>query len=273
MKEAEQISRRRLVTLAPLAALVAAAPQRAQAQDEPETAIERIIVIYPLKDARVTAVAQGEFGTLRVSGALTETPKEPLRVADSAGRSREVAWTEVRSLQQAPYPAEGIPAGSFLVTLTSDPIDATAGSGGFYATGTGGGNAAAAWRMSRLPEGQLKLSGKPFGSLTLPVERIVSLSLDPIRGSTTQMPAGAVRIEILPGVIIAAPLAEMRTFRRDLSRGTVSVVMEDDQSFIGKLVELPNANIALTGAGAVTTVPLASIAQFDRAVPGARRPL
>jgi hypothetical protein len=85
------------------------------------------------------------------------------------------------------------------------------------------------------------------------------------------MPAGAVRIEILPGVVIAAPLADVRSFRRDVAKGTVAVVLEDDQSFVGKLIELPNVSLALKGAGATTSVPLAGIAQFDRAVPGARR--
>jgi hypothetical protein len=270
MKEEVQLSRRRLVSLAPFAAIgLAAAPARAQ--DEQEAPLERPILIYPLKDARVTVSAQGEFGPLRISGTLAEVPKDAVRVADSAGRTREVAWTEVRTLQQAPYPAEGIPAGSFLVTLTSDPIEATATTGGFYSTGTGGGNAAAAWRMSRLPEGQLKLSGKPFGELTVPVGRILSFTIDPIRGNTTEMPAGAVRLEILPGVVIAAPLADVRSFRRDVGRGTVAVAMEDDQSFVGKLVELPNVSLSLKGAGATSMVPLAGIAQFDRAVPGARR--
>lgn len=271
MKEEMQLSRRRLVSLAPFAALGLSATKAAHAQDEQEAPLERPIVVYPIKDARVTVIAQGEFGPLRISGTLLEAPTEAVRVADSAGRSREVAWTEVRTLQQASYPAEGIPAGSFLVTLTSDPIEATAGAGAFYSTGTGGGNTSAAWRMSRLPEGQIKLSGKPFGELTLPVTRIVSFAIDPIRGNTTEMPAGAVRLEILPGIVIAAPLADMRSFRRDVARGTAAVVMEDDQSFVGKLVELPNVSIALKGAGAVTSVPLAGIAQFDRAVPGARR--
>jgi hypothetical protein len=271
MKEEIALSRRRLVALAPFAALGLASSRSAAAQDEQEAPLERPIVIYPLKDARVTALVQGEFGPLRLSGTLTEAPKDPVRVADSAGRTREVAWTEVRTLQQAPYPAEGIPAGSFLVTLTSDPVEAVASTGGFYSTGTGGGNTSAVWRMSRLPEGQLKLSGKPFGELTLPVGRLLSFNIDPIRGNTTEMPAGSVRLEILPGVVIAAPLADMRAFRRDVARGTVAVVMEDDQSLVGKLVELPNAAIALKGAGATTSLPLAGIAQFDRAVPGARR--
>jgi hypothetical protein len=254
-----------------MAAVGMAASYQASAQDEAEAPLERPIVIYPLKDAKVTAVAQGEFGPLRVSGTIVEAPKETIRVADSAGRTRETAWTEVRTLQQAAYPAEGLPSGSFLVTLTSDPLEAAGGSGAFYSTGTGGGNPAAAWRMSRLPEGQLKLAGKPFGELTLPVSRLVSFAIDPIRGNTTEMPAGAVRLEILPGVVISAPLTDVRSFRRDVARGTVAVVMEDDQSFVGKLVELPSVAIALKGAGATTSVPLAGIAQFDRAVPGARR--
>src|SRR5687768_2974808 len=130
MKEAMQLSRRRLVSLAPFAALGLSASTAARAQDEQEAPLERPIVVYPLKDAKVTVVAQGEFGPLRISGTLTEAPKEAVRVADSAGRTREVAWTEVRTLQQAPYPAEGIPSGSFLVTLTSDLIETTGGSGG-----------------------------------------------------------------------------------------------------------------------------------------------
>lgn len=267
----KQYSRRRLVSLAPLAALGLTMPAAALAQDDAEAPLERPILIYPLKDARATVVVQGDFGPLRISGTLVEAPKEALRVADSAGRAREIAWSEVRTLQQAPYPAEGIPAGSFLLTLTSDPVEAGGATSGFYSTGTGGGNNSAAWRMSRLPEGQIKLSGKPFGTLTLPVSRLVSFSLEPIRGNTTEMPGGAVRLEILPGVVVAAPLAEMRSFRRDVTRGTVAVVMEDDQSFVGKLVELPNVSLALKGAGATNSVPLAGVAQFDRSVPGARR--
>jgi hypothetical protein len=177
MKEEVLLSRRRLVSLAPLAAFTLSGVTEANAQDEPESPLERPIVIYPLKDARVTVGLQGEFGPLRVSGTLAGVPKEVVRVADSTGRTREVAWTEVRSVQQAPYPAEGIPAGSFLVTLTSDPVETT--SGGFYSTGTGGGNLAAGWRMSRLPEGQLKLTGKPFGELTVSVSRIIAFGSIP----------------------------------------------------------------------------------------------
>jgi hypothetical protein len=249
---------------------------RAQAQAQPPAPeedlgpIPRPITLFLLDKPTVTVSFQGDYGPVRATGVLDKAPEETLRVRSIQGLPREARWTEIRDLSVVQFPREGMPAGTFQVSLVSDPVSVTqisAGGAGIrdYSTDAGG------WGAARLPDGNLTLTGKPYGSLTIPLSRVSSFQMEPIRGTVAQFPNGDVKLEPLAGSPITVPLQEIQTLQRDQSRDAVTLTLADGQSYTGKLVQLPEVSIAVTTpAGPVVTVPLSRVSYLERTPPGGR---
>jgi hypothetical protein len=232
--------------------------------------LEQPIALYVADRPHVTVSLTGSTGPLRVTGVLEQTPGEPLRLTDSAGRPRDVRWSEIVNLTRTEYPQEGLPTGSFQVSLLSDM--AMQGRYG-DALGAGGGLAGSrtsyeGWRLLRLPEGSLTLKGEPYGTLTLPVARLTGLSMEPIRGNVTELPVGDIRVQVLDQTVVGIPTRSVSWFRRDLAAGTITVVLADQQVFTGKLVELPRVSVNVTVGDQKQSIPLERVVALQRTLPG-----
>jgi len=226
----------------------------------------RPVVILLADQPVVTVDLAGDYGPVRVTGTLEATPKSALDVG-----SREVAWSEIRSFARVTQPSEGFPAGSFRVALVTDDVPATQSGGTGYVTGLLNTEAQGAWRALRLPEGSLTLRGKPYGTLNIPTSRINQMRLEPVRGDVQTMPPGNIRVELFPGNVVSVPLPDVQYLQRDLRKGTISVILADDQTFSGKLLELPKVSIQFVGEMPVAPVPLERIVVFERRTPSNRR--
>jgi hypothetical protein len=219
-----------------------------------------------------------------VTGSLDEAPKEPLRLTDTAGRAREVSWDEIRTMTNTDYPTEGFPAGSFQVALITDATSGTTPGGIAYRPGitTGSttsvvGAAQGAWRMLKAPEGTLKLSGSPFGTLSVPTSRIAAFEVVPIIGDVAELPQATIKLEVLQGSTVSVPFSEVRLLQRNTVRGTARVTLMDEQTFTGKVVELPKVSLSITPTDIVDaegktpparTISLEDVVQFERATGG-----
>ena len=240
---------------------------------EPLDQLARPVTILRLEKPVVTALLRGDHGDVRVTGSLEGTPQGSLRLTDPAGRVREVAWSEVRSLYEVDRPVEGFPAGSFVVMLISDPREAGVAQspGGTYTSQALGTNSGG-WRLMRLPAGNVTLRGEPYGTLTVPLARVFSLQREPLRGNVRQFPAGNIRLEVLDGKTVSLPLPDVQRLQRDPQRGTATVRLMDEQTFSGRLVELPRVSISVTTErGDEVSVPLQEVAQLERVIPEIRR--
>lgn len=249
------------------ASLAAALPLRAQ-EDTDLGPVPSLVSLYLLERPTVSVSFQGAHGPVRVLGTLDRAPEELPHLRSLYGVPRETRWTEIRNLSIVEYPREGMPAGTYQVALVSDPIPAgqvaaiTATRD--YTTQTG------AWSAARLPEGELTLSGAPYGTLAIPLSRVTSMQMEPIRGNVTQFPQGQVRVEVVEGRTINVPLQDLLTLQRDQARGTVAVTLVDGQVFTGRLVELPDVNVSLTTQNGMVTVPLSRVSYLERTAPGGR---
>ncbi len=229
------------------------------------------VTVLVAQEPLVTAFVRGDYGEVRMTGVLADAPKAALRLVDPSGRTREAGWAEVRSLGLVSFAAEGLPVGSYQVLLVSDPPGSPQlpGAGGYgsrvLSTGTGG------WRLSRVPEGSLTLRGEPYGTLTIPLDRLAGLQMEPIRGNVAELPKGSIRLEVFAGKSVSLPLTEVRLLQRDASAGTATVVLRDDQTFTGKLQELPKVNLVVETERGKQTVAMDRVAQFERGTPASRR--
>jgi hypothetical protein len=214
----------------------------------------------------VTVDLNGDHGPVRVTGTLEATPAGRLDFG-----SATAAWNEVRALVSVFQPAEGFPAGSYRLGLVTDdaaPLQ-TQSSGlvsGLYNT-----QAAGTRRVLRLPEGNITVSGEPYGKLTFPVTRIVQFRQEPIRGDVKALPAGNVKLELFPGATVTVPLSQVQLLRRNLQANTAMITLADDQSFTGKLLELPKVDVTFTGEQAPAPIPLARVVVLDRRTGGGSR--
>jgi hypothetical protein len=239
------------------------------AQDEDLGPIARPISLFLLDKPTVTVSFQGDYGPVRATGVMDKAPEEPLRVRSIQGLPREARWTEIRDLSVVQFPREGMPAGSFQVSLVSDPVSvtqvSTASGARDYSTESGG------WGAARLPDGNLTLTGKPYGTLTIPLSRISSFQMEPIRGTFLKFPSGDLKLEPLTGSPITVPLQDVQTLQRDQARDAVTVTLADGQSYTGKLVSLPEVSIVVTTpAGQMVSVPLSRVSYLERTPPGGR---
>ncbi len=220
----------------------------------------------------VTVEFGGDYGPVRVTGALDRAPKETLRLTDATGRTREAVWSEVQSLTEVRTATEGLPVGSYTVYLIGDatPTTSVGGAGGYLTTTlpTPGGSRGG-WRLSRLPEGEMAVATGSLGTIAFPVSRIRSFVEEPIRGSITQMPAGNVTVEVLAGKTLTVPLTNVEFLRRDLRAGTITLSLADGQTVTGKLRELPK--VALAFEDKRPPIPLERIVQLEVAIPGLSR--
>jgi hypothetical protein len=214
----------------------------------------------------VTVEMAGDYGPVRVTGILEGAPKPGVDLG-----SREASWSEVRALARVTQPSEGFPAGSFRVALVTDDLPAAQSTGSGVLYGLTSQQVGGTWRAMRLPEGNLTLRGKPYGTLAVPTSRIVQVRMEPVRGDVEALPEGNIRIEVLPGTSVNIPLPEVQWLQRDLRRGTVSVTLADDQTFSGKLVDLPKVSIKFTGEMPPEPVPLERIVVLERRTPSGRR--
>jgi hypothetical protein len=234
---------------------------RAQELDlpPPPTPVAILVADKPV----VTVDLRGDHGPVRVTGTLEAAPEAPVDYG-----SATTAWRDIHALVTVVQPAEGFPAGSFRLALVSDgyPLAQPGGANivsSLYST-PGGGR-----RVLRLPEGNMTLSGKPFGRLTFPLSRLIQYRQEPIRGDVEKLPDAGVKVELFSGVSVTIPLTEVQVLRRNLASGTISLTLSDEQTFTGKLLELPKVSIAFTG-GMPAALPLERIVVLERRT-GARR--
>lgn len=226
----------------------------------------RPVVILLANRPVVTVDLEGDYGPVRVTGTLEETPKTTLDLG-----TREVDWSEVRAISRVVQPSEGFPVGSYRVALVTDDAPATQSTGAGYVSGLLSTEAQGTWRALRLPEGTLTLRGEPYGTLKVPTSRINQLRLEPVQGDVQTMPAGNIRVEIFPGNTISVPLTQVQYLQRNIRRGTISVILADDQTFSGKLVELPKVSIKFAGEMPIAPIPLERIVVLERRTPSNRR--
>jgi hypothetical protein len=276
-----------LLMLAAAAATVTGARGALAQEPEIEVGLGKLpqrVSIFLTARALVSVTFTGDYGPVRVTGSLDEAPKEPLRLTDTAGRAREVSWDEIRTMTNTDYPTEGFPAGSFQVALITDATSGTTPGGIAYRPGitTGSttsvvGAAQGAWRMLKAPEGTLKLSGSPFGTLSVPTSRIAAFEVVPIIGDVAELPQATIKLEVLQGSTVSVPFSEVRLLQRNTVRGTARVTLMDEQTFTGKVVELPKVSLSITPTDIVDaegktpparTISLEDVVQFERATGG-----
>jgi hypothetical protein len=267
-----------LLTLVALAGLAASKGARAQNTDQPVDLgpLPRPVALLRMDRPLLTVLAQGDYGDVRITGTLDEAPPGNFKLTDTYGRSREVGWKEIRTLSLVEFAAEGFPAGSSRITLVSDPVP-LAGTGTSGSATSGGYTSRAlnpeqgGWRLLRLPAGSFTLHGDPYGSMTIPTSRVVSLQMEPIRGNVTDLPNGTIRIEPFGGTVVGVPLEQVQTLQRDVPRGAITVTLADNQALTGKLVEMPHVTLSLDTEGKKQSIPMEQVVQFERLTPGARR--
>ncbi|MFN3650929.1 MAG: hypothetical protein ACK47B_15245 [Armatimonadota bacterium] len=260
-----------------MAAGLACAAGAAQAQDPPANDIQDILgaplarpaTIYLAERPQVSVEFAGDYGPVRVSGAIAGAPEQPLRLTDAEGRTRDATWSEIRSLSVVRFASAGLPVGSWQASLVSDPAAGSTTVSGTYASTSAADRGG--WRLLELPEGALRLSGQPYGTLAIPLRRIANFEMVPIRSSIAEMPEGELRLEVVEGTTVGLPLRSVQVFQRDTRRGTVRVALEDGQAFTGKLVDLPNVVLNVGEGEAVQRIPLAQVAFLERVPPGGRR--
>lgn len=258
-----------------LAGLLASGTARAQEKNAQPPALDmepigQPITLYVADTPIVTVALQGTNGPLRLTGALVEAPQEPLRLTDAAGRPRDARWSDVVSLTRTEYPQEGLPTGSFQVSLVTD-VTVQGRYGDPLTTGSDLGSRTRyeGWRLLRLPEGSLTLRGEPYGTLTFPISRLTSFSMEPIYGNVTELPEGEMRLQVLDDKVIGIPPRLVHWFRRDLAAGTATVVLLDQQVFTGRLVEMPRVSINVTVGEKIRSIPLERVVALQRTLPGA----
>ncbi len=239
--------------------------------------IARPVTIYVGDRPQVTVSFLGDHGLVRITGTLTGAPSEALKLTEpGTGRARDAAWNEVRILNAQQFPAEGFPLGSFSANLLTDAVPASgitsvSSSGGYVSRALDSGRGS--WRLAELPTGDLTLTGAPYGTLKVPIPRLLSFQADPIRASVTELPKGIIQLQVLNGVNVSLPLADVQLYQRDLRNNTAVVTLADEQTFTGKVVQLPKVSVALTDQNSRSTasLPLERIALLERVPPAGRR--
>lgn len=249
-----------------LLGMLAGLPLAAHAQDEDLAPPPRPLSLIVNEKPSVTVSLDGDSGPVRVTGTLTGASTETLHLQDPNGKPRDASWNEIRTLSRVEYPSEGMPVGSFRVTLVTDAVQESQVAGVDYGAGSFD-PGAPGWRLLQIPEGKITLSGAPYGTLTVPAGRISSWQDNPVRGTLAELPAGNVRVEVLSGSVVSLPLPQVQFMQRDLHRGTVNVTLADGQTFSGKLVELPNISITMGEMNNRVTVPLSNVVVLERPVP------
>jgi hypothetical protein len=264
---------RRATALAGMVGLALAgvlAGPSARAQDTDLGPLPKPVTIYLLDRAAVTVTFDGDYGPVRVTGVLQDAPKDALHLTGAPGKTRDAAWSEIRSLTVATVPTVDTPAGTRQVSLLSDPTPASQTQPGSYAARVLNGGETG-WRLAKLPEGSLTLRGEPYGTLAVPTARITSFQMEAIRGNITDVPAGTVRLEVMNGTSVSIPLESVQWLQRDVPNGTATVTLLDDQSFTGKLVEVPKVTLAVDTDKGKQNVAFDQVAQFERVPPGGRK--
>ena len=261
------------VLLGLLAVLTALAGATALAQTEtsefeaPPSPVSLLRATSPM----LTVSYQGEFGPMRITGVLAQAPEAPLTLLDPEDRERSANWLAIRALSVVRNPREGSPRGSFSVTLSSDEgalprtVRGLAGAGAAsrYGARGSGGPSARPWRLTSLPKGEVVLRGKPYGSITIPLESIEDWTVIPLSGTISELPPGLIRVQVAQNLTVSLPLQEVETLRRDMEREFISVLLVDGQVFSGKLRQLPNVRLSIRVGTGTTAVPLAEVVQLE----------
>jgi hypothetical protein len=255
-----------LPVAAALVAVGAAALPAARAQEAPIEPLARPITVFVLDKPTVTVSFVGDYGPAQVTGVLAEAPKGPLLLRGAGATTREATWGELRQISNITRPVEGAEKG-WTGTLVSDaiPVRLAQGAGRvsvFYES--------AGWYAATLPEGELKLTGPPYGSLSVATGRIETLRQEPVRGTVTALPAAPLRVQVFDGKPFTVSLADVVTYRRDLPRQLVSVVLEDGQSFTARALDLPKVAVPILTEAGPRSIPFEQIGLLEWATPGGR---
>jgi hypothetical protein len=250
-----------------LAALLPLGSARAQDEAEPPPVdlgpIARPVAVYLVDRPLATVTFRGDYGPTRLTGLLDALPKDTIQITNSRGKTRNTTWTEVRGLTRVETATEGFPAGSYMVRLsTEQPNVSTTALTGDYAAPELSTPDQPAWRAMRVPEGDVTLRGESYGTLSVPLNRIEALYMEPERFSIVQLPKGTLRLEVLSGKPIDLPLEQVQSLRRDVATGTAVVTLNDGQMFTGKVLQLPNVSITSEPPTAHAPIPLDRIVEL-----------
>jgi hypothetical protein len=94
--------------------------------------------------------------------------------------------------------------------------------------------------------------------------------MQPLQGQIENLPPGQVRVALFGGSTVDLPLPRIQFLQRDLTAGSIRIVLDDEQTFAGKLVSLPDVGIPLGPDRDSPSVPLSRIAVMERTPPGGR---
>lgn len=229
----------------------------------------------------------GDSGRAKLVGVLRDGPRGLVEVTDGIGRRRRVQWAEIEVIQPVTIPSEGLPEGSFRVGVSGEPgqgfqqriqvggYNSNGGAGAGGGLGGPAGEAQQGWRLLRLPEGTITLEGAPYGRVQVPIQRLYSYQLAPLRGVVQVFPPGEIRVELQRGTVVSVQFPTVVYLRRDLPRGTILLTLEDGQQFSGRELALPKVDIpvldALDEKAPPTIVPLTRVLQLQRTPPRGSR--
>lgn len=252
--------------LAVAAAAVGLSPAPARGQEAPLEPLPRPITLFVLQKPTVTVAFKGDFGPAQLIGVLEQAPAGAILVRSHDGSAREASWGDLRQLVAITRPTEGAEKG-WTATLMADmvPVRQSQGAGrtpSFYEQ--------SGWSTPTLPEGSLRLTGKPYGTIDIPTAKVDLLRQEPVRGTLPALPDAPLRVQVLDGQPFTVSLADVVTYRRDVQRQLVTVTLADDQTFTARLVELPKVALAVATDAGPRSVPFEQIGLMERATPGGR---
>ncbi|HEU4754217.1 MAG TPA: hypothetical protein VFU47_13995 [Armatimonadota bacterium] len=255
---------------------VALAPQVLAQEPQPLPEIEpppRPITVWVAERPTVTLTFQGESGISTLVGTLESAPQEKVRITDSNGLIREVPFTDISGFSLVRQPFEGLPAGTYTVglfsRLASSLLTGTPNTGADY-SGLSDPQQENVLRANRLPAGDIVLSGQPYGRIAVPLSRVLDMTTTPITARLAELPAGTVRVEVLPGKTVDVPLRAVEGLYRDLQNGTVTLQLNSElaenvgQTISGKLLELPQVTLELGEAPNRQSVALSRVVALQR---------
>src|SRR5436305_5204656 len=164
-----------------------AAPATQPATPDVELAPPRpAISLLLISEPTVTVTYNGDFGPMRVTGALVEAPAQPLRVTALGYGTRLVNWNEIFNLSLVRVPTAELPVGSFTVTLSSEEgtLPRTTVVASVYTPApTTAFVPPAPSHAVELPRGDLVLEGEPYRAMRIPTDRVIDMRMEPVRGS------------------------------------------------------------------------------------------
>src|SRR5436305_3542085 len=162
-----------------------AAPATQPATPDVELAPPRpAISLLLINEPTVTVTYNGDFGPMKVTGALVEAPSQPLRVTAMGYGTRLINWNEIFNLSVVRVPTATLPVGSYTVTLSNEEgtLPRTTVVTTTYTTAPTVAMAPPVPSHAvELPRGDLVLEGEPYHALRISTDRVTDIRMEPIR--------------------------------------------------------------------------------------------